>query len=327
MGISRYADYLTERLGVSGDVMAVASRLRDLLDSNPRQTEFEVQVRGAGGRMHAVKLVVDRSLDVAGTFTPSTLTIRVKDRDDSRTLLHEVKHMHLYLVNGRHNSETDIVAAFNHLAYSRLDTSILKDRDFLALYMVFYLTDRNEFEAYYHDHYLALIWEVRNHLESLGRRDVPTLREVTHVWGEMMKRADFPQYQFICSTAKPGTRLNFGSGVRVPAVQSPFKFEHWASERSIDALIYSWMKLPPTDPALEGAPGDRLGGLRSAMEGSRLGRRLMYMLGVDIPPSARKRVAHIKAWLEKSIEKRKGEYCRKFQRLPALVAETYPSLA
>jgi len=95
------------------------------------------------------------------------LTIILKNRKDYSTLLHELKHLDLFIKNnGKHFK--------NYIFRSRqvVDRSLANYKEMKILKQILYVYDKDEFEAKYHSYYVDIDNYLQNNIKRIKNKEL-----------------------------------------------------------------------------------------------------------------------------------------------------------
>lgn len=136
----RIKDFHTfnESLGISKDLVDQVDEYYKEIQNEPRENIFSF-VYYSAGKNTFFKVTVDPKMGNAGDFNSGNLNIRIKNRKDKPTLLHEVKHLDHFLRKGR---------KFATKKYPYGDWSCKDTIKYIA-----YVYEPTEIESKYHGYY------------------------------------------------------------------------------------------------------------------------------------------------------------------------------
>lgn len=166
--IKNFSEFITESLGIDKSIESQAQSIyQEVKNSDKNEFDFvlyETPSLGQTASNHPFKLFIGDTGDAEGYFTvhkvDKSLSIKLKNRNDYSTLLHELKHLSRAIKNkGKH---------FNHYIFKSreaIDNMSLKKND--PLYKenrIFYVYDIDEFEAKYHGYYVNIDEYIQEHV-------------------------------------------------------------------------------------------------------------------------------------------------------------------
>jgi len=155
MKIRNFSEFITEALGIDKDIESQAQEIyKKIKHSN--KNEFSFILYETSGN-YFFKLIIGKfDKTASGRFIISDdnkeMTVLLKDRNDYSTLLHEMKHLSRAIKNkGSHFND------FIYKTHKLISNMDLKDKDPIkAQKQIFYVYDKDEFEAKYHGYYVDL---------------------------------------------------------------------------------------------------------------------------------------------------------------------------
>jgi hypothetical protein len=315
-----FNEFIVERLGINRGVLRIATELYDYIEKRPEKMVYNFSVQAKGETIPA-KVVIDSNYEAAGSFTPKTMTITLRKRNDFDTLLHELKHLHRYLATGKMPQEQDWTQPLMLLAKDKLDKAIFNKKDLLKLFHILYFIGQDEFEAYYHHIYSKFLRSLEQNiaLRNLSENPKPiTQEEINESWLGFLEanRDSFPQYQFLNSSMKPGFDKKLG--VTIPVKQSPFEFRNWVPENVIDSVIYLFIRITNQAKTKDYSFLDKI---KEKLSENKFASELLRVLKMEIPESEKAEISRMKDQIEKEINKRKERLRRKLHRIPIAAGE------
>lgn len=158
--ILKYEEFVRESLGINYDLEDQAKIFYNTIkNSKDNKFTFILYIDGTNTFFDIIiNNDIDKDKNVKGDFhitEDGSILIRIRNRDDFATLLHEVKHVSRYIKNKKY-----------------FDTSIFhKNKDKIEegnlLREILYVYDIDEFEAKCHSYYIDIKNYVEDHIKSI----------------------------------------------------------------------------------------------------------------------------------------------------------------
>lgn len=156
----KYLKKFNERLGISEDIEKLADKIFKTINSSNEKEftftyqEYNYKKNSKSNYSFKVKITTDRSDESKGSFSVENgeMSIKLVNRKDDSTLLHELKHLDFYIK--KQNCFDDIYHKSNAILkqYAN-DVTDSSQRRIKSASTIFYVYNENEFESKYHGYY------------------------------------------------------------------------------------------------------------------------------------------------------------------------------
>ena len=217
-------DSIKESLGIDTDIEKQAQDLFKQISSS-YENEFLFPIYDKKGN-YFFKLIINKKHESDGTFQVDDnkkqdvklYTIFLKNRKDYATLLHELKHLSLYL-KSKGKSFQDIIFKSWNIFRSKKETPLDTAQ------IIFYVFNQDEFEAKYHSYYVDIDNYIKNNLKGK-----PTKEEINRLIKECLNKHSDKSYTWW---------VGYFNGEKTP---KDFNFSNYLSEQNVNRLFYSIIK-------------------------------------------------------------------------------------
>lgn len=306
MVVLKFDQYITEKLGLSEDVIKQGEKFFEIINKDKKKFIFDVEY-DISGKKHPLKIKIDTDFEVAGQFKseekPPIIVIR--DRSSLSTLTHELKHADRFLRMGMKAYDEDYTTLFGISEYKK--SLALFPQKFRNLFFLFYFLQKEEFEAQFHSDFLYFKEQVEKVKlsDDIKERKV----QVMQLWQEDSKKS---MAWKIYSGTLPVGEVIAGSlnniKMKVPKEQKPFKFENWCDSNVIDSVIFLFLQ---TKKNLQIEDSTTFKILKSFLPD-----QVISIFNQGVPKKYQPVVNEYKAKLENLINKTMNSYYKKYLRIP-----------
>lgn len=170
MKLDRYQEF-NEKLGISTDMELQVDNFMKEIKSNPNSLSFQLEYTNELGTF-PFTLIIDKKIPYDGSADIVSRTnykyiIKLKDRNDIQTLLHEIKHMDYSI----RNKENELNNSYNS------NRAILKahpnkgDKIKILAY-IFYIYSDDEFQSQYQSIYKSFDIYFKDRVKDMNTKDI-----------------------------------------------------------------------------------------------------------------------------------------------------------
>lgn len=138
-----------ERLGINDSIDEQVEKYMKEINDNYNKNIFEFSYI-SNNESIPFTLKIDINIKIRGYFDKKKSVIFIRNRYDSATLLHELKHLDYSLKNIKHSKYSDSYNDIKGLVSGEKNIKNLKTN---LLSLIFYYYDSDEFQAQYHSIY------------------------------------------------------------------------------------------------------------------------------------------------------------------------------
>lgn len=278
---------LFEAFGIDFNIESQVDNYFDKIKSEPNQSKFNFLFQNDRVNCY-FDLIIDPKLDSEGKFIEykdGRLEVRIKDRDDVSTLLHEVKHLD-YRIKNKKLAQTVYYKAKEILNnYSNTPSDLI---------VVFYVYDENESQSKYHGYYKEFKEYCKDKIDSDS-----TFTQLKNLW---------PKYLLSCSDTTWCYYL----------VDQKFKFSNFISDKKLDNCLYQMLEagVMKTPDIFKWSKNWITNNIKY------IWHQVRTKLGI-YTKEERVEMDKLKKYFESTFQQRHERMKRKFTRMILLVAEQY----
>ena len=113
MEVLKFNQYITEKLGLSDNVIQQGEKFFEIINQDKSKFVFDVEY-DIDGKKYPLKIKIDTKFKMGGQFQPEEKppTIVVRDRSSLSTVTHELKHADRFFRMGMKAYEEDYTTLF-----------------------------------------------------------------------------------------------------------------------------------------------------------------------------------------------------------------------